>query len=54
MRVSPLTCGGMTMGVAPKMARAEGVEQGDSLAPALFALGLHDALIAAAQQLQAG
>ena len=34
--------------------QAEGVEQGDSLAPALFALGQHDALATAARQLEAG
>ena len=34
--------------------QAEGVEQGDSLAPALFALSQHDALAAAARQLEAG
>ena len=33
--------------------QAEGVEQGDSLAPALFALGQRDALAAAARQLEA-
>ena len=37
-----------------EIAQAEGVEQGDSLAPALFALGQHDVLVAAAQELQAG
>ena len=36
-----------------EIAQAEGVEQGDSLAPALFALGQHDVLVAASQQLQA-
>ena len=34
--------------------QAEGDEQGDSFAPALFALGQHDALAAAARQLEAG
>ena len=37
-----------------EIAQAEGVEQGDSLAPALFALGQHDVLAAAARQLEAG
>ena len=37
-----------------KIQQAEGVEQGDSLSPALFALGQHDALAAAARQLEAG
>ena len=37
-----------------EIAQAEGVEQGDSLAPALFALGQHDVLVAPAQQLEAG
>ena len=37
-----------------EIAQAEGVEQGDSLAPALFALGQHDALATAARQLEAG
>ena len=41
-------------GCCHEIAQAEGVEQGDSLAPALFARGQHDALVAAAQQLQAG
>ena len=37
-----------------EIAQAEGVEQGDSLAPALFALGQHDALATAARLLEAG
>ena len=37
-----------------EIAQAEGVEQGDSLAPALFALGQHDALATAGRQLEAG
>ena len=37
-----------------EIAQAEGVEQCDSLGPALFALGQHDALVATAQELQAG
>ena len=36
-----------------EIAQAEGVEQGDSLASALFALGQHDALAAAARELEA-
>ena len=33
------------------MPQGEGLEQGDALAPALFALGQHDALTGAAEQL---
>ena len=41
-------------GCCHEIAQAEDVEQGDSLAPALFAVGQDDAFVAAAQELQAG
>ena len=45
--VSPHTSGGTTRAIATR-------SSSDSLAPALFALGQHDALAAAARQLEAG
>ena len=37
-----------------EIAQAEGVEQGDPLAPGLYALGQHDSLVAASTALRAG
>ena len=45
---------GTTGGTRHTIAQGEGCEQGDALAPALFALGQHAGLLAAATQLQPG
>ena len=53
-RVRPPTSGGDDAGRRHEIAQAEGVEQGDPLAPGFYALGQHDSLVAASAALRAG